>query len=252
MHTQELNEIAEGFIEKHGDYIEDNKLKSWARKVGIKLENNGTIDQNGLFHLFVLAMLWNNPGTYGAKKGEEVFKSIGTKYTLENYVEASRNALLSTELNSAHSSLWNPNVFNTLSSIATGYVGGERVWAKILRILTAPTIGNKESDTRRLELLYDLFNPWQKERAYFTVKVFLIFREIRIQFRTTGKLQYHPAICCVPDSRVRNALKKLNLIDNVGNDLGNLELVSAIVSENFCTPTYELYDLPLFFWYREG
>ena len=84
--------------------------------------------------------------------------------------------------------------------------------------------------------------------AFLTVKTFFIFREIRIQFRGTGKYQYHPAICCVPDSNVRKALRYLGLLDHAR---GNLDSLSQLIADEFCTKEYELYDLPLFFWYKE-
>jgi len=248
MIADECSKIARWFIETHNELVHDNRLKSWAEKLGIKLNNNGILDERQLFHLFVLALLWNNPGTYGAKKGEKAFRNIRDKYTLENFVRATKNESLANELRTADDSLWNPNVFNTLLFIAGGQVKGERIWKKIQHTLISPIIGNKKSDLDRLKQLYDIFNPKPSERAYLTVKTFLIFREVRIQFRNTKKFQYHPSICCIPDSRVRNALKRLNLINNIGNDFKTLRSASEIVSQHFCEGSYELYDLPLFFW----
>jgi len=113
--------------------------------------------------------------------------------------------------------------------------------------LTFPKIGDKESDLKRLRQLWAIFNNTRKD-AYLTVKTFLIFREIRIQFRDTGKYQYYPAICCVPDSNVRKALAKLGLIqDAEKKDFHNLVIASRIVAEHFCKDPYELYDLSSFF-----
>jgi hypothetical protein len=96
----------------------------------------------------------------------------------------------------------------------------------------------------------DSSRPYNGE-AYLTVKAFLIFRELRIQFRDSGKYQYHPIICCTPDRHVRRALKALRLLDNTSHDMNNLIHASEIVAKHFCTDRYELYDLPLFFWNRE-
>lgn len=82
------------------------------------------------------------------------------------------------------------------------------------------------------------------------MKAFLIFRELRIQFRDERKYQYYPAICCIPDSIVRNALSKLGLLDRTGTDLDNLIQAGELVAKHFCNERYELYDLPLFFRYR--
>lgn len=253
MNSSKCREIAEWFTEKHKEWIKDNKLVSWAGKLGINLNNEGVLDDAQLFHLFVLAVLWNNKPTYVVEKGLEVFEKIRDDYTLENFREAVENMVLEGQLKSMASKIiGNPQVFNLLMFIANGKLNGENVWTKMKKILNSPIIGDKEDDLRRLRQLYNIFNPPRYGRqAYLTVKIFLIFREIRIQFRQTRKYQYHPAICCIPDNNVRRALKMLNLFDDVGNNISSLIRVSQFVADNFCTKAYELYDLPLFFWYRE-
>ncbi len=246
--TEECQRIARWFIQDHREWIQGARLKSWAEKLDIKLNTNGILDVSQLFHLFLLALLWNNPGTYRAKTGERVFQRIKGKYTLENFIKAAKNNALVSELKAIDNSVWNPHIFNTLSLIANGKIGSEKVWTKILRILTFPEIGNKEDDINRLSQLFNLFNPPRPKGAFLTVKTFLIFREIRIQFRDTRKFLYHPAICCVPDSKVRSALHGLHLLDSTGNDFQTLKRASQITSANFCTDEYELYDLPLFLW----
>jgi hypothetical protein len=136
--------------------------------------------------------------------------------------------------------------------IANGALNGENVWATVKGILESPVIGNEEDDLRRLRELYGIFNPPRYHgQAYPTVKVFLIFREIRTQFRGTGKYQYHPTVCCVPDRNVRRALIRLGILDEIKNDLNNMVEASRRIADAFCTKEHELYDLPLFFWYKE-
>ena len=248
-----LGEIAEWFIQKHNEWIENNKLVSWAGKLGINLNSKGKLDEGNLFQLFVLAILWNNKPTYKAEKGEEVFIRIKNEYTLENFKIAAQDNTVEGRLREVASNvIHNPQVYKLLMFIADGKINGKNVWVTIKEILESPVIGNEEYDLRRLKELYGIFNPprydWQ---AYFTVKVFLIFREIRIQFRGTGKYQYHPTICCVPDSNVRKALISLGITNEIKNDLNNMIKASRLTAEAFCTEEYELYDLPLFFWYKE-
>jgi len=246
--AHKYNELIDWFTKRHGEWVQDNKLISWAEKLGIKLNHDGMLDEEELFRLFVLAILWNNSPTYPAEKGERVFKNIKDEYTLSNFRDATYNCQLKERLKQISLvTIQNFHIFNLLMFIANE----NNVRAEIRQILTSPKIGDKESDLKRLRQLWDIFNNTRKD-AYLTVKTFLIFREIRIQFRDAGKYQYHPAICCVPDSNVRKALAKLGLIqDAEKKDFHNLVIASRIVAEHFCKDPYELYDLPLFFWHKE-
>lgn len=203
--------------------------------------------------MFVLAILWNNKPTYRAEIGEKIFRKIKSEYTLDNFQRAAQDNDVKNRLRKiAAEVICNTQVYELLTFIANGTLNGKVVWAIIKEILDFPVIGNEEDDLRRLKRLYELFNPsYCNQRAFFTVKTFLIFREIRIQFREVGKYQYHPVICCVPDSNVRKALKVLGLLGDVKNDLNSMIMVSRLMADAFCTKEYELYDLPLFFWHRE-
>jgi len=206
-------------------------LLSWAEKLEINLKRKGKLDDDQLFHLFVLAALWDNKPTYKVEKGEQVFKEIKNDFTLQNFRNAAQNTMTKERLKSiAYDTIQNPKVFNLLMFIANGKLNGESVWVKIRKILESPVIGNKEDDVTRCKQLHQIINQRKGEMANLSKKLFLIFRELRIQFRRTGKYQYHPAICCVPDSLIK---------------------ASEIVAEHFCTKGYELYDLPLFLWHRE-
>ena len=227
-------EIIKWFIREHSDWVEDKSLVSWAGRLGIKLNHNGRLLEDELFRLFVLASLWNNKPTFRAERGEEIFKRIRNEYTLRNFREASHNSNVRNRLKIlADKTIGNIGIFKLLDFIAR-----EDNWKLIKQILTFPMIGNKHDDLKRLKKLWALFNN-PSRGAYLTVKLFLIFREIRIQFRNTSRYRYHPAICCVPDSHVRGALAELDLI-------GNLEPHDL---ESLIRP-YELYDLPLFFWHK--
>ena len=239
-------EIIKWFIREHSDWVEDKSLVSWAGKLGIKLNHNGRLSEDELFRLFVLASLWNNKPTCRAERGEETFRRIRGEYTLRNFREASQNSNVRNQLEIlADKTIGNIKIFNLLDFIAR-----EDNWKLIKQILTLPTIGDKHDDQKRLKKLWMLVNDPSKG-AYLTVKLFLIFREIRIQFRNTGRYKYHPAICCVPDSHVRGALAELDLIGSPEpHDLESLIRFSEIVAGHFCREPYELYDLPLFFWHK--
>lgn len=258
MSAQTCTEIAEWFIKRHKEWTQENKLVSWAQKLGIVLNDHGTLKHGQLFHLLVLAILWNSKPTYEVEKGVEVFGHIKEKYTLQNFDEAVRNQQLRNELRLlAHDVIGNSAVFNALSFATQGTIGAESVWSRIIMTLEAPEIGSKDHDLRRLRGLYGIFDPKNglrqyKGKAYLTVKAFLVFRELRIQFRDEKKYQYCPEICCIPDSVVRNALSELDLLDDTGTNLDNLIHASELVAENFCNERYELYDLPLFFRYRKA
>jgi len=245
--AHKCDELIDWFTKRYGEWVRDNKLVSWAEKLGIKLSRDGMLDEGELFRLFVLAILWNNPPTYPAEKGESVFKNIKDEYTLSNFRGATYNCQIKERLKQiALVTIQNLHVFNLLMFIANE----NKVWAEIRQILTFPKIGDKASDLKRLRQLWNIFNNTRKD-AYLTVKTFLIFREIRIQFRDAGKYQYHPAICCVPDSNVRKALARLGLIqDAERKDFHSLVIASKIVAEHFCKAPYELYDIPLFLAWR--
>lgn len=252
--NQIVKEVIEWFTKVHKKWVKDNGLISWAGKLGIELNRNGILDEDQLFHLFVLAVLWNNKPTFRAEKGERVFLDIRKKYTLEKFLKAIKDNSIAVGLRKiASKNIRNSDVFNLLMFIVNGNVDGKPVWAMIKEALNFPNIGHREDDMCRLKQLYGLFNPRRYEgRAYLTVKIFLIFREIRIQFRNSGKYQYHPMICCVPDSHVREALIRLNILGETGSDIDNLLEASDIVAQYFCKESCELYDLPLFLWHKES
>jgi len=244
------NEIAQWFIREYGAWAKDHKLVSWAEKLGITLNCEGTLDEEELFHLFVLAVLWNNPPTYRTQIGEKIFRKIKDEYTLSNLKVATvfRNKELLEHL--AFEEIGDLKHTRAILNLLM-FIASENIWMKIKQILDSPKIGNEECDLERLRHLWDLFNSPRRE-AYLTIKIFLVFREIRIQFRDTGMYQYHPAICCIPDSHVRKALAKLKLIqDAKRTDFQSLASCSRTVAEHFCRGLYDLYDLPLFFWHKE-
>lgn len=236
----------------HDDWVLNKRLISWAGKLGIKLNYKGELDEGHLFHLFVLAVLWNNKPTFKAERGEQVFQAIRNYYTLEHFKKAEAKSKLWHDLKSiASKEIQNPYIFDLLEFIAKGNARRGNVWREIKKVLELPKIGHKDSDINRLRQLYSIFNPREYEgAAYLTVKVFLIFREMRIQFRESGRYQYNPIVCCIPDSNVRNALVVLNLMQQSRNDIDSLIAASEIVAQHFCLNSYELYDLPLFFWYK--
>ena len=243
-----IEEIIEWFMREHSDWVDDKSLVSWARRLGIELNRNGMLDEDGLFRLFVLASLWNNTPTRHAERGEMVFKEIKDEYTLWNFREASHNSSMKDQLMTlAKETIGNRGIFNLLDFIAR-----EDNWEFIKWILTFAKIGDKHSDLKRLKKLWMLANN-PPRGACLKVKLFLIFREIRIQFRNTNGYRYHPAICCVPDYHVRMALADLGLIENPNrHDLESYIRFSEIVAEHFCRKPYELYDLPLFLWHKTG
>lgn len=256
------NQIIDWFVREHKEWIDENKLVSWAEKLGISLNRNNTLDESSLFHLFVLGVLWNSRPTYRAEKGEEVFSKIKDTYTVTKFREAYSNAETRQVLiRKARNEIENEAVFNILNFIVNGKVDNTPVWTEINDVLTLWNIGDKNCDVNRLRRLYCIFNPPSGARhyegeAYLTKKVFLVFREIRIQFRRLGQFQYDPVICCVPDSHIEQAVTSaLGIVDeSQRNRVERIEWLLEIskgVAEYFCTPYYELYDLPLFFAHKE-
>ena len=251
MNSYKIDEIVEWFTEAHREWLQNNRLVSWSEKLGIELNRDGVLDEDQLFHLFVLAVLWNNEPTFKAEEGEQVFLTIKQNYTLENFKKGIENNVVANMLwSTACKVIHNPHIFNLLMFVVNERVDNENVWTTVKQIVNLPCFGDRENDVCRLKQLFSVFNPTKYE-AYLTVKNFLIFREIRIQFQNTGKYQYHPAICCIPDSNVRKALRELSLLSDIGNDIDSLLRISNMVAEHFCTSSYELYDLPLFLWYKE-
>jgi len=245
VNAQSLREIAEWFIKTHGDrWVRNNRLISWAGKLGISLNLDGKLDEEQLFRLFVLAVLWNNRPTSRAERGVQVFEEIKDDYKLQYFRVAIQNNDRERKLKEiALQRIRNLGIYYLLKFIANG-----RIWTEIKNTLESPVIGNEEDDLRRLKELSEKFRG---RPAHLKVKLFLIFREIRIQFREAGKYQYHPVVCCVPDSNVRKALVKLKFLDTDRSNLDDMIRASRLIAGAFCTEEYELYDLPLFYWYRE-
>jgi hypothetical protein len=153
----------------------------------------------------------------------------------------------------AAESIGKVDIFDLLMYIANGRSEKGEIWNRIQQILKRSQIGELEADTGRLLELYGLFNPRRYTgSAYLTVKLFLIFREIRIQFKDIGAYQYNPAICCIPDFHVREALRETGLLPESDNSIRSLIEASEIVANNFCSEEYDLYDLPLFFAHKEN
>lgn len=257
------NQIINWFVKNHNEWVDENRLVSWAEKLGIRLNCSDTLDENSLFHLLVLGVLWNSCPTYRVEKGEDIFRKIKGIYTLTKFKEAySDRETRKILIQKAKKEIKNEAVFNILDFTVNGNVNNTQVWTKINDILNSKNIGDGTSDVNRLRRLYYIFNSINEERyyegqAYLTKKVFLIFREIRIQFRKSGKFQYHPSICCVPDSHIEkavtNALPILDKSDESEMDkIEWLLKISDNVAKYFCTSSYELYDLPLFFAHKES
>ncbi|MGD6807940.1 MAG: hypothetical protein ACQCN4_13400 [Candidatus Bathyarchaeia archaeon] len=255
MNSEEIcREITNWFVKEHSEFVNQNSLKSWADILGIKLEKNGQLDEDGLFQLFVLASLWNNHPTFRTNRGIDAFKATKAKYTLENFKQAQNEPKLKSELRIlADQEIGNPAIFNLLEYIANGDAVSGSVWNEIIHVMHLSGAGTLNNDINRLMQLNSLFNDGKKYSgdAYLKVKLFLVFRELRIQFKQTGQFQFHPAICCVSDSHVREALQDLGFAQNIGSDLGSLIVASQTVAGMFCNEEYELYDLPLFFAHKE-
>ncbi len=235
-------EITEWFVKEHSEFVDKNSLKSWASLLGIELQKNGDIDEDGLFHLFVLASLWNNKPTLRTNRGIEAFQAIKDKYTIENFRQAKNDPKLNNELRIlASSEIGNSAIFNLLDYIANGDCVQGSVWREIKCILYLSGAGVLDNDTSRLMQLSSLFNGSPRRYAgdaYLKVKLFLVFRELRIQFKEAGQFQFHPAICCISDSHVREALQELGLAQNVGTEISSLINASKLVAQIFCTGQY--------------
>lgn len=257
------NQIINWFMNEHSELVEDNKLVSWACKLGIRLTHNGKLDESQLFHLFVLAVLWNSKPTYQAERGERVFRDIKDTYTLSNFRKASHDDETREQLmDIAREKITNSSVFNILDFIVNGEIDNNSVWGRIREILNSRNVGNEIYDVNRLKQLYFIFNPEKRRRhyegdAYLTKKTFLVFRELRIQFRELERYQYHPSICCVPDSHVEESITNILgiLIKSKKYETEKVEWllkISRKVAECFCRTPYELYDLPLFYAHKES
>ena len=157
--------------------------------MGIRLNCSDTLDEGSLFHLLVLGVLWNSCPTYRVERGEAVFRKIKGSYTLKRFKESHSNTETREILiQKAKKEIKNEAVFNILDFAVNGIVNNTQVWTKINDILTSKNSGDGTSDVNRLKHLYYIFNPINEGRyyegqAYLTKKVFLIFREIRVQLR---------------------------------------------------------------------
>lgn len=74
MHDRDVgvkcNQIIDWFVKNHNEWVEENRLVSWAEKLGIRLNCSDTLDEGSLFHLLVLGVLWNSCPTYRVERGK--------------------------------------------------------------------------------------------------------------------------------------------------------------------------------------
>ena len=227
---------------------ENNKYKGWVNNFNLSTSSGQTIKldlkkDNDLFLLFVLAIVWSRTGQWENsaffvsylrinKKDNVSYWSENNNITYEknNRIESAK---ITSESLTGHvprrKISFRKDIFNSIFLLATK-------WEEIKDILHK---SEKQKDFR-------IFMTYMREIEglgvgvrKMLIKIPLILRELRCQNiykNISGEL------CCVPDARVFDAGKELNIkIPRTGN-LENLILSSTKIYELFG----DLYDIPLF------
>lgn len=227
---------------------EKNKYKGWVNNFNLSTRSGQTIKldlkkDNDLFLLFVLAIVWSRTGQWENSAFFVSYLIINEKdnvsYWLEdnNITLEKNNRIQSAKITSKSLTGHIPrkrisfrkDIFNSIFLLATK-------WDEIKVILQK----SEEQKDFKIFMTYmrDIKGFGVGDRKML-IKIPLILRELRCQNiynNISGEL------CCVPDARVFDAGKELNIkIPRTGN-LENLILSSTKIYKLFG----DLYDIPLF------
>jgi hypothetical protein len=227
--------------------------RGWVSDFGFHVENIGRYslnlnNENDLFLLFVLSIVWSRSGQWENSAYFVAYLSaegIGNpEYwrNLENVEDQQRIRKTSAINISSKINDHNPrkkisfrsDIFNSIYILATR-------WEEIKQAFDASV---QDGDYRRFSIFIRNIDGLGANNKKILIKIPLILRELRCQ----GIVNNIPGeLCCVPDDRVLKACKELGIhlprpYQNAQNNLDALFAGSAKIYKLFG----DLYDLPLF------
>lgn len=255
--TNDEKIIANQLIEKFLQYKSElpyanismqNEYLGWVDNFNLKYTADKSISldlkqNNDLFLLFVLAVVWSRTGqwensAFFVSYLKVTYKDNPLFWTIDNNVnDELNNRDKSAEFISSKLKGHKPrkkisfrsDIFSSIKILANN-------WNEIVQKL------NESEDKDDFELFMDFIRNISGlgvGNKKILIKIPLILRELRCQGiyqKIDGKL------CCVPDARVYDAAKSLNINIPKTSNLNNLKESSSIIYELFG----DLYDLPLF------
>lgn len=255
--TTEEREIANELIEKflkHKNSLPyaniglENEYLGWVEDFHLIDHNNNKLkldlnDNNDLFLLFVLAVVWSRTGPWENSAYFVSYLKINKKDTIDFWTNKSniekeeenreQSAIKISDqlkgINPRKKISFRKDIFFSIHLLAKN-------WSQILDKL------DESEKANNFEIFMEFIrsiNGLGVGQKKILIKIPLILRELRCQkiySNISGEL------CCVPDARVNEAGKSLNIKIPVTSNLDNLKKSSAKIFRLFGN----LYDLPLF------
>jgi len=226
----------------------NNKYKGWTSNFGIKLPDDEYMKldlerENDLFLLFVLASSWSKTGQWE----NAAFFTTYLKYYDKNELD------LWLDDDFANDEIQNRKENATkFTSICSGVKPRRKVsfrkdyFSSVRKLVEEWNNIRKSLKLSESELDYKIFINYVYNvkglgagENRMRIKIPLILRELRCQSVYKG---IPGKYCCVPDARVKNAAKNLNIKLPYINSISKLLEASGVIYKHFG----DLYDIPLF------
>ena len=226
----------------------NNNYKGWTSNFGIKLPNDEYMKldlkkENDLFLLFVLASSWSKTGQWENAAFFTTYLKYYDKNKLDLWLDddfiddeiqnrkknASKFTSICSEIEPRKKVSFRKDYFSSVRNLVIE-------WNNIKKSLKLSEIeGNYKIF---INIIYKIKGLGTGENK-MKIKIPLILRELRCQSvykEIPGKY------CCVPDARVKEAAKQLNIKLPHPNSISKLLEASEVIYKHFG----DLYDIPLF------
>jgi len=215
--------------------IENGKYVSMVSLLGrnsLKLR-----EEEDVFKLFTLALNWNSRKYGRFNAGLDIFK------------KSDDDGLLSKIFHKEHRtwSDWEKqnNRTNICREVVRSYFYLRDNWENIYRSLIEL---DKAQNVKEFILnVYEMFKNGNS--TPLKVKIFFILREMKSQ----RILEVDDDFCCIPDNNAREMMNITGLSDRKWSsnpDIQEMIRISKEISDLFNNEEYQLYDMPLFWFYR--
>ena len=207
------------------------KNKKYVSMVSLLGNNSLNLKESlDVFKLFTLALNWNSLKYGRFHAGLNLFKKLDDAAILDSIFDRVEPMDLR---------------INVDDKLICGYRHLRDKWDNIYPSLIGLTDSNIE------KFILDLHKKFGKSEGTtpLAVKIFLILREMKAQ----RVLEITGDYCCVPDNNVREMMYLTGLSDRKWMkhpDIEEMIGISKEVSAFFDKDEYELYDMPLFWFYR--
>jgi len=255
--TKEEKDVANNLIESflknksklpYANIGPNNEYLGWVNDFNLTDSNNKKIyldlnNSNDLFLLFILAIVWSRSGPWENSAFFVAYLKVNKKDTIEywsdqsNYKKEDESRVYSAKKISSQLKgiiprkkiSFRQDIFSSVHILA-------RKWPNIL---TSLQTSERKNDFKIFMRYVRSIEGLGVNNRRILIKITLILRELRCQniySNISGEL------CCVPDARVYEAAKKLEIKIPITNNIENLTKSSTKIYRLFG----DLYDLPLF------